>query len=523
MKTFLKFLRWLIMGILALVLLILAYVYSNLHDRHSEYHVDLNVPAGSPAELRVGFARVSITPAIEDTWTDANGDSRYFPEDGDTFQDNNGNEVFDAYWIAGFDNRRPANGVHDTLWASTMVIDDGTTRLAIVAIDAIGFGSDDVINTRKQIKENSSVDYTIISSSHTHEAPDLLGIWGDSEFSSGVNPEYMQLVTTNTAKSVDEAVENMRPAHLLFAQDLASASYLVEDTRPPFVMDPGIRLIRAIDSESGASLGTLFSWANHPETLWDANLLLSSDFPHYVRHYSENGIFNGDSLIYPGLGGTTVYINGAIGGLMTSTPGMTIADPVTGETFLEPSFEKADAQGKALAIIGLNALKHADTVQQASIGLIAKSIQLPLDNRLFQLAASIGVLNRGMNGWFKMRSEISAFAIGPASFLMVPGEIYPEIINGGVEAPDGRDFVQDQIETPPLRSFMTSKYQFVIGLANDMVGYIVPKSQWDTEPPYTYNSEHGHYGEINSVSPEAAPIIYNESRDVLQHLQPEVR
>ena len=117
-----------------------------------------------------------------------------------------------------------------------------------------------------------------------------------------------------------------------------------------------------------------------------------------------------------------------------------------------------------------------------------------------------------------MRSEVSAFSIGPASFLMVPGEIYPEIINGGVEAPKENDFNMTEVEVPPLRSIMTTEYRFVIGLANDMVGYIIPKSQWDADPPYTYESEHGHYGEINSVSPDAAPIIYNEAKTVLQTL-----
>ena len=85
-------------------------------------------------------------------------------------------------WIAGFGNKRAANGIHDDTWARTMVIDDGKTRLAIVVLDAIGFMNDDVIDVRKRIHGEAGVTYTIITSTHTHEGPDFLGLWGESPF-----------------------------------------------------------------------------------------------------------------------------------------------------------------------------------------------------------------------------------------------------------------------------------------------------------------------------------------------------
>ena len=76
----------------------------------------------------------------------------------------------------------------------TMVIDDGNTRLAIVVLDAIGFMNDDIIDVRKRIPAESGVTYTIITSTHTHEGPDLLGLWGKTPFKSGINKEYMEYV-----------------------------------------------------------------------------------------------------------------------------------------------------------------------------------------------------------------------------------------------------------------------------------------------------------------------------------------
>jgi hypothetical protein len=57
----------------------------------------------------------------------------YNEADGDTYTDKNGNGQFDAVWLAGFQNNRPASGVHDDLWARTMILDDGSTRIALVA------------------------------------------------------------------------------------------------------------------------------------------------------------------------------------------------------------------------------------------------------------------------------------------------------------------------------------------------------------------------------------------------------
>ena len=114
------------------------------------FNIDLVIdPPAEPGELSVGFAKIPITPQVTDTWNDFNGNARYEPEQGETYNDVNDNNKFDPIWIAGFHNRRPAQGVHDDLWARVMVIDDGATRVAIASIDAVGFIYDDAVDIRK--------------------------------------------------------------------------------------------------------------------------------------------------------------------------------------------------------------------------------------------------------------------------------------------------------------------------------------------------------------------------------------
>jgi len=510
--------------ILAGLILLLILAIINLRDPYKGYKADMKIIRADSSYLSAGFAAVKITPEIPDRWTDADNDAKYIPRKGDTFTDGNGNGKFDAVWIAGFGNKRAANGVHDDLWARTMIIDDGQTRLAIVALDLIGLMNNEIIDIRKQIPASAGITYLIVTSTHNHEAPDMLGLWGQSPFRSGINRKYTEFVKKQIVKSIETAVADMRPARFEFSEDLSGASSLVKDTRDPQVFDYGLRIIKITDRETGATLGTVIAWGNHPETLWGKNLIITSDFPHYVREYVENGISLNDSSLVQGTGGICLYVNGAVGGLMTTPPSLTITDPVTGEKFSEPSFDKANAEGKQVAMLALKAMEKPElAVEQAGISLIVKTIILPVHNRLFRLASTLGIFKRGTVGWMKMRSEVAVFNIGPISFATLPGEVYPEILNGGIEAPEGRDFQIPPVEVPPVRGMMKGKIKFILGLANDEIGYIIPKSQWDIRKPYAYGKDKPQYGEENSLGPETAPLLHAALKEMLVEINQDKR
>ncbi|VAX19662.1 hypothetical protein MNBD_IGNAVI01-1238, partial [hydrothermal vent metagenome] len=335
-----KLFLWVGIILLLIVIVISAWVMYNWRDRNPDYSVDIKIRHLNPAgTITAGFAKMPITPKVVDTWNDANNDAKYDEDDGDTYNDNNNNGKFDAVWIAGFSNGKPAQGVHDDVWARAMVIDDGETRVALVALDAIGFMYDDVIDIREQIPSDLNIDYTLIASTHTHESNDLVGIWGEDMFHSGVDPEIMEYVKSQTLKAIISAAGKMRPSKLKFAEDLSGDdAKFIKDTRRPIVKATGIHLMQVIDLEVDTTLGTIINWANHPESLWSKNLLISSDFPHYIREGIEKGVYNGNELAYEGLGGIAVYFSGPIGGLMAPHPSLPIPDPFLDTLYSEPSF-----------------------------------------------------------------------------------------------------------------------------------------------------------------------------------------
>lgn len=513
--------RWSVFGLVILVVLLLLgiFIFYNGRDRHPGYSLNLDIKAKKDTiTYKAGFAALKITPDFFEKWVDKNNDAAFNEKDGDTFEDTNGNKKFDTYWLAGFSKKRAANGVHDDLWVRTMVLDDGQTRLAVISIDLIGFPHNNVLNVRKKLADKFGITYSIVCSTHNHEAPDMLGLWGDGIFTRGVNPVYEKWVEDKIVASIGVAVKKLKVANLKVAQDLTGADSLVMDTRKPIVQDNGVYILQATDAKSNSTLGTFIVWGNHPETLWSDNTLITSDFPHSVREGIEKGVYSDQKLMKKGAGGIVVYASGCVGGLMTTRPTMKIKDPFKDLYHEGATFEKADAQGTTLALLALNALEKAEPIS-GGINLTAKTIELPLGNPLFRLGIAVGVIEGGYSSWGHLRTEVAALTIGDASFITIPGELYPEIANGGIETPKEGDFKLDKpVETPPLRNLMPGKYKFVLGLANDELGYIIPKSEWDKEAPYLYDSPKAHYGEVNSTGPETAPLLHKALKEMLEKL-----
>ncbi len=69
-----------------------------------------------------------------------------------------------------------------------------------------------------------------------------------------------------------------------------------------------------------------------------------------------------------------------------------------------------------------------------------------------------------------------------------------------------------------MRGEMRGEVNMVFNLANDEIGYIIPRTQWDVKPPFTYGREQAPYGEVNSGGPDVAEVVHRESLNVLRRL-----
>jgi hypothetical protein len=115
---------------------------------------------------------------------------------------------------------------------------------------------------------------------------------------------------------------------------------------------------------------------------------------------------------------------------------------------------------------------------------------------------------------------VAFIQLGEATITGIPGELYPEIAVGGIENPKGADFAIEPQEVPPLRSQLPGKLNLMVNLANDAIGYIIPKSEWDKEAPWIYDESEETYGEVVSLGPNTAPIIHQTVIKLVEEPKP---
>jgi hypothetical protein len=403
-------------------------------------------------------------------------------------------------YIAGFGNNRLATGVHDDLYSRCMAFqtaERGSDPLIVCGVDSIGLFWEDILRVRKGLSEKK-VRYSglVIGSSHCHQAPDTMGLWG-TEGKTGINESYNTLVVDRTVEAAAEAVETLQPATLRIAtvRDPELDTF-IEDDRPPRRHDSDIIAVEAADAATGKTIATMLNWANHPETLGSRNTLITSDYVAKLRTKLE-------SL----RGGMVVFVNGAVGG-MQSPLNAKMPNGLAHRTF-----EKADYIGSRVAELTAKGLEKAKPVEISQIEYREKILYIPLTNPGFQKAMELNIyagrkpLNKDgttttIAGMFRFRSKDQPVL----ECATVPGELYPELSRGGIERYSGADFPDAPLEKP-IKGMMTATHRMLIGLANDEIGYIIPKAEWDEKAPWLNNNAKRWYGEVNSIGPEAAPSL----------------
>jgi hypothetical protein len=519
--------HWIFSSVLIalLVLLVAAFVFVRIrmHGPYRDYRVDtefISAPAGATdaAPLYVGVAKRDITPDLAqfDPWVDADGNSKFEPEKGDTYEDRNGNGDFDFVWLGGFNANRPAQGVNDPLWTRAIAFRHRNTTVVLVSIDCVGLTHERFIKLRKSIDHAwHGITHVAFSSTHTHNSPDTMGIWSYRPVFGRFNEEYVEAILTKSREAILEAVGNLQPAEAIIATEQLEPQGFVRDSREPQVFDQHLNAARFVKPGTGETIATLVSWGNHPEAMGGKNPLLSSDFAHYWREGMEQGVSGTNGIA--GLGGTCVFIQGPVGGLMTPL-GLDVPDRDGQTIHTENGVGKTRALGENLAIRTIKLLNsdRASRMTHHTIAGVAKTIFAPIEGN-YRIPLMLGLIHPG---WYdgKAKTEISALRIGGIEILNIPGEVYPEIIDGGVEAPEGGDFPGKPVEVPPLRTEMRGAVNMVFNLANDEIGYIIPRTQWDVKPPFTYGSDQAPYGEVNSGGPDVAQVVHREGLAVLRRL-----
>ncbi len=107
----------------------------------------------------------------------------------------------------------PARSIHDPLHARALVLDDGSTRLAIAVTDVTMVAAE-VLDKAKALAHQRTgipVQNMLISATHTHAAPRMIGI-GKAQ----ADKEYYDLYCRRVAEAIEKAADNLAPAAVAF-------------------------------------------------------------------------------------------------------------------------------------------------------------------------------------------------------------------------------------------------------------------------------------------------------------------
>jgi hypothetical protein len=212
-------------------------------------------------------------------------------------------------YLAGFGHNRVATGVHDDLYARCLALEAGGQIVALCSVDVIGLFYDDVLKIREQVKVQApEISHVIVASTHVHEGPDTLGLWGPTPLQTGIDDSYLDWLDSQITATAVRAARSMRPALIELSRDDHPLLELLQSVdRPPFVKDPYLFVMRLTSIGASDVIAVLVNWSAHPETLGGENLEITADYPHWLCQYVETH-----------LGGTAIFFNGSIGKLSGS-------------------------------------------------------------------------------------------------------------------------------------------------------------------------------------------------------------
>ena len=192
---------------------------------------------------------------------------------------------------AGYGKRlgRLYQSVHDSIYVRTLVIDNGTQRVAIVSADLLIIPPTVTALLEQELPTiDFTLDNTYLGSTHSHNS---IGNWahGITSLLYGTYEDsIVRFIADKIKVSIVKATENLLPS-IIKMDSVAMPEGVYNRVTDSGPVDP---LIRTIKFERQDSSKLLFiSYTAHATCLFSKDLVLSGDYPgNLQRHWSRPGI-----------------------------------------------------------------------------------------------------------------------------------------------------------------------------------------------------------------------------------------
>lgn len=416
-----------------------------------------------------------------------------------------GLDIFDgSYYMAG--TLEPIAGrvptaVIDDQGVSVYALSDGTSGIVVQAVlDGYGFARGDVLEIRNRLKdfaEENNIISINISALHQHSAIDILGmgaplvpaiianpalsfIGADLDlYVGGKNLKFMENLYNVVADCVMTAVNNMETGSLYYGS--VDASELIYDKREPITFDGELHRFRFDPDNEAADEIWLCEAGIHCVGFGAGADVISADFPYYFKQYVKETT-----------GADVVYVQGAELAITTEYDNIEYEET-------EPN-SGVKAYGTALAQKAL-AINNEIELQPV-LNVAVKEVTIETDNQILTLVVREGLINSVITKdahRYNIITEVGYIELGnEVGIALIPGEISPEILWGGVVGAD-KSWTNETWDYAPLKDTAKVNKLLCFGLSNDQIGYILPDN--DIHSMFTENEE------INASSTKSGSAI----------------
>jgi hypothetical protein len=410
------------------------------------------------------------------------------------------------YYVAGYRPWNPAQGVLDPMTASAIWLDDNSGKggVVFVSVDNVGMLSRDVQAAKDMLKDfvkETGCRSINIMSTHNHAGIDTMGLWGNLPF-TGRNEKFMQIIFKGIKKAVEDAYADRREGSLyLGSKDTPD---IQRDSRPPEVFSKTLTMLRFVPNDGSREIYFL-NYASHSESLLGKNSLVSADFPAYMR-----------KEILEKTGAETIYFVSAIGGLIRL------------KELDEDNIKSTEIAGQILAETAMSI--ENEVKLEPKISFIRQEFYAEAQNFALLLMAKAGIIKADKHAiitedyaGYALKTEMTYFEIDSLKMLLLPGEIFPELVYGGYLSAEESSLGQGpEVNPKPLTEIADDENLMIFGLANDEIGYIVTPNDFFIHPVSSYldggkdATGRRHYEETNSLGPNTAHKIAEVFTEIME-------
>jgi hypothetical protein len=387
--------------------------------------------------------------------------------------------------LSGYYSQRGSQGVLDDIHAKAVVLDDGTTRVALVVCDLLSLPRHTVVEARGLIEKETGIPggHVMISATHQHTGPVVARESSRDDLDGGSSPagtSYTEKLPALIAKAVADANAARVPARVSYAREeerrLAfNRRFWMRDgtvgwnpgklnpdiLRPVGPTDPevGVVYFEAGSNEATRPLITYVNFALHPDTTGGARV--SADYP---------GALSRSLAAYRGPDMLTIFANGACGEINhvnvqwpARQQGPAEANrigTILAAAVLKAVMDLKPAEGTALRVRSEIVPLPAAPWTEADLAAAREVVKRPREAKFLDLVKAYRVLDTAARDGKPFEVEVQVIAMGrDLAWVSLPGEAF---VGLGLSIKAASPFRQTHI----------------VELANGAIGYIPDRSAY---------------------------------------------